>query len=167
MNESAERELWTGHPSQFTAFGFYLLMGVIGALLITATVYASSSESLAGIWYYPLIGVGLVLFAALIKYFLVRTTTYRLTNERLVIEEGVFSRATEEIELYRVKDWSIVQPLWLRMLGRGHVHVLSTDTSAPDIYLSGIIKPEALKDLLRTNVEAAREKKRVRHVDVE
>ena len=166
-NDTTEQELWEGHPSQWMAFKFYFGAVLIIALLAVASGYMKVEMQAEDIWYYPALGIPIVLFIVLIKYFIVRTTHYRLTDERLLVESGIFSRDTEEIELYRVRDWSVLKPFWLRLTGRGHVRVVSTDATAPDLLLRGITKPESVRELLRKNVENARDKKRVRHVDID
>ncbi len=168
QTEPTEQELWTGHPSQWMAFKFYLLSGLIIVLLAAASGYMKMQmPSADAIWFYPALGIPVILFIVLIKFFIVRTTHYRLTDERLLVEEGIFSRDSEEIELYRVRDWSVIKPFWLRVTGRGHVRVVSTDATAPDLLLRGITKPENVRELLRKHVEDARDKKRVRHVDID
>lgn len=164
-SESSQRTVWTGRPSQLTAIRFYLMCTLLAVLLIVAASYAYASD--LGISQYLLGGLLLVGLAALIKFFLVRSTTYELTNERLIVESGILSRDSEEIELYRVRDWSVLQPFWLRVASRGHIRVMSNDATAPDLLLQGIVRPSAVKDMLRTHVETARDKKRVRHLDVD
>ncbi len=164
--ESSEKPLWTGRPSQMTAFGFYFVTVVIAALFLVASFYAYSAD-MASFAQYPLYAFLVTLLVALGKYIVVRSTTYTLSSERLQIETGLLSRSSEEIELYRVRDWAIVQPFLLRLVGQGHVRVMSNDASAPDLFLEGVRRPNKLRDLLRTNVEEARERKRVRHLDVE
>ena len=164
---TSDQEIWHGHPSQWTAFMFYLGCFGLVILLVAGSYYASGFETLEDVYYYPALAIPLVLLAVLIKYFIVRTKEYRLTTERLLVESGILTRNSEEIELYRVRDWAVHKPFWLRIVGRGHVRVLSTDATAPDLYLTGIAKPEKVRELIRTNVENARDKKRVRHVDID
>lgn len=167
QHSSTERELWEGHPSQWMAFKFYFACALIVAILGWISGYAYMVLELDEYWYYPALGIPVVLFVAMINFFLIRTTHYRLTDERLLVEAGVFSRDSEEIELYRVRDWSVIKPFWLRLTGRGHVRVVSTDATAPDLLLRGITRPEDVRELLRRHVETARDKKRVRHVDID
>ncbi|MEM7677126.1 MAG: PH domain-containing protein [Myxococcota bacterium] len=171
QNQTAEEELWAGHPSQWTAFKFYLLSALLGIGLIVLSGYISinglPNPELERFWYYPLFGLPVLMFAVLIRYLIVRTTHYSLTNERILSEKGIFSRDSEEIELYRVRDQQVLKPFWLRITGRGHVRILSTDTTAPDFMLTGITNPDKVRELLRTHVEVARDKKRVRHFDID
>ncbi|MEM7678085.1 MAG: PH domain-containing protein [Myxococcota bacterium] len=160
-SSGSEKKLWSGTPSQLTAFRFHLVCGVLGASLLFGSIYAVLNNN--GIALYAFAGAVFFALAAAIKYFIVRSTAYSLTSERLIVETGILSRSSEEIELYRVKDWSVMQPLLLRMFGHGHVRITSNDATAPELILMGISKPENLRDLVRTHVEASRDKKRVRH----
>jgi len=164
-SSSSEQALWSGTPSQLTAFRFHLICAVLIVSLLFGAVYALLSNN--GISVYALGAAVVIGLAAAVKYFIVRSTNYALTSERLIVETGILSRSSEEIELYRVKDWSVLQPLLLRMFGYGHVRITSNDATAPELLLMGISKPEKVRDMVRTHVEAAREKKRVRHFDIE
>ena len=50
------------------------------------------------------------------KWLVVRCTEMTLTNQRLKIRSGVFSRKTNELELYRVKDTTLDEPFILRLV---------------------------------------------------
>ena len=60
-----------------------------------------------------------------IAYLKTRFTKYELSIERLKIKKGILSQNIEETELYRVKDYSIFKPFFLRIFGLGHL-VLTT-----------------------------------------
>lgn len=160
-------EPWIGYPSQLTAFRFYFVGVLIFALLIWATYFLSTTASLEGLWYFPLIGIAVVAVACLFRYYIVRTTKYTLTSERLIREHGVLNRVIDDIELYRVRDYTVEEPILLRVFGKGHLVVTSTDVSDPELRLLAIPRPEQVRNRLRKNVEAARDKKRVHHLDVD
>ncbi len=167
-HDTPETDLWEGHPSQWMAFGFYLVCGLLALLLAGLTAWmVVATQNMGGYWYYPAIGVLAIVVTVAIRYQLVRSTHYRLTDQRLIVEEGIFSRDSEEIELYRVKDWSVIKPFWLRLANRGHIRVLSTDATAPNLVIKGITKPDRVRELIRKHVEFARDKKRVFHHDME
>lgn len=164
-SESSQQDVWKGHPSQLMAFRFYLVCALLAVGLLAISYIAYTAET--SYWSYPLLGLVAVGLACLIKYVLVRSTTYTLSTDRLIVQSGLLSTSTEEMELYRVRDWSILQPFWLRLFGLGHVRVVSNDATAPDLRIEGIVNPSKLRELLRNRVEAARDDKRVRHVDIE
>ncbi|HVE16043.1 MAG TPA: PH domain-containing protein [Chthoniobacterales bacterium] len=154
----AEVSLWKGHTSQWTYFWTY---AACGALAIAA---------LAGI---PFTGglsaIGLVIPLAwwAVRWWTNRTTTYELTSQRLRISRGVLNRRLDEIELYRVKDYVMEQPLFLRLLGLGNITLISSDATTPAVVLRAIPGVETVREQIRTSVQTERDRKRVRELDVD
>lgn len=137
-----EQTVWEGRPSQWVNFGYF----VIGGLLCWTVL--------------PL----LMLLAA---YLRVRFTQYAITSQRLRITTGVLSRRVDEIELYRVKDYTVVEPFILRLVGMGSIYVASNDVNTPSVVLSGVVNPRSIREKLRTATEARRDQKRVRVAEME
>ena len=73
-----EENIWEGSPSQWTNFSFYIL-----CVILTAAF-----------------GLGLLL--ALWKYFDTYFNKYEITDQRIVEHKGIFSKTSDEIELFRV-----------------------------------------------------------------
>lgn len=90
-----------------------------------------------------------------------------LTSERLRVVRGLLNRATEEVELTRVRDVSFEQSLAQRALGIGTVTVVGTDATAPTIVLHDVEEPEQVKELIRQAVRDQRRRQRVRQVESE
>ena len=107
------------------------------------------------------------IFIALARYLQTKNKVYELTTERLKITEGVFSRVTDTLELYRVKDLETRQPFLYRTFGVENVQLNSSDTSSPFIFIQAIPCTIALGDKIRDQVEAIRTQKQVREIDVE
>ncbi len=133
-----ERIEWTGHPSQWQNFWWFAL-----CLLILPIPYA--------VW----------------KWWVTRSTTYTLTDQRLKFTRGVFTRTTDDLELYRVRDTRMQQGFVERMLGLGEVLLYSTDETSMEISLPYIRDAEAVREKIRVLVEARRDAKRVRYLDAE
>jgi len=112
--------------------------------------------------------VGLVVPAILwtVRWWMNRTTVYELTTQRLKIRSGILNRRLDELELYRVKDYVLEQPLLLRFLGLGNVTLVTSDASTPSIALRAIAQAEDVRELLRNAVQTERDRKRVRELDV-
>ena len=87
---------------------------------------------------------------------------YRLTTERLFIRSGLIARHVEELELYRVKDLKLQQGILERIFRIGTITVLSTDDTTPVVVLSGIADPEPVKEVIRSQYRAARQREGVR-----
>ena len=99
------------------------------------------------------------------KWLTVRCHRFEISTERLKMFEGVLNRSVDEIELYRVKDTQIQQPILYRLFGLGHVILETSDRSHPKATLNAIKAPREVGEILRREVESLRDKKRVREVD--
>jgi hypothetical protein len=86
------------------------------------------------------------------------TTTYTLTNLRLVFRTGMLSKKEEQIELIRIKDLQLIQGLKDRTLGVGDIRIVSTDENDPKITLQDVKNPVEVKDLIWKAVRSEREK---------
>ena len=158
----AETSLWKGHTSQWIHFWYYFFCLVLAAGIIAAATLLALPTG--GLTYLALI-VPLMMW--LIRWWYTKTTTYELTSQRLKITCGILNRRLEELELYRVKDYSMNQPLMLRMLGLGHLSMVTSDSSTPRIDIRAIPGVVEVREKLRSAVQAERDRKRVRELDVD
>ena len=101
----------------------------------------------------------------IVAYLKTRFTIYELTQTRLRLKTGIFSQKIEDTELYRVRDYSIDKPFLFRIFGLGHIQILTSDKSNPEIYLYAIRQTEKTAELIRNNVEIARKKSGTREID--
>lgn len=99
---------------------------------------------------------------ALIRYVRVSNHKYELTMQRLREQTGVLFRKSDVLELYRVKDISVDQPLMQRLAGCGRVILQTSDISTPTVILEAVPDPLAVADLIRDCVERCRVSKGVR-----
>lgn len=88
-------------------------------------------------------------------------TKYSITNEKLLIETGVFTKNEEEIRLYRILDMTLRRSLGERLFGLGTIHCCTADQSAPEIDIKLIKRSGEVKNLLSDLVERERMEKRV------
>ena len=107
------------------------------------------------------------IFIALARYLKTKNKVYELTTERLKITEGVFSKVTDTLELYRVKDLEMRQPFLYRLVGIENIQVNTSDVSSPFILIEAIPSTVALADKIRNQVETIRAQKGVREIDIE
>lgn len=151
-----EPSIWQASPSQWTKLGTYALSLVlaVGAVAL-------------GIIYLPWLALLLFIPVGIAgwTYLNVRARVYELTTERLRFYSGVFDRHIEEIELYRIKDFTIDKPFLLRIFGLGNVHIITSDRSRPSVELHGITGARDVRNQLRHHVEQVRDEKGVREVD--
>ena len=134
---SHEPILWEGSPSQWQNVGWWL-----SCILILPIPVA--------IW----------------KALSTKKFQISLTGQRLRIRSGIFSKHNEYVELYRIKDWTLNEPFTQRVFGSGVINILSSDRTTPKLHLTWIKGALGFVEKLRYSVEAVRDKKRVRELDM-
>lgn len=155
MNE--EQSLWKVRSSHWLGMAGY---AVAGALALGISV--------GGIFFPPaFIALPLPLLYALWHFLVIRSRVYELTCERLRITSGVFNQKIDEIELYRIKDTSVLRPWWMRLTGLSSINLETSDRSLPQLTIPGVPDGLNLREVLRKQVEIQRDKKRVREMDFE
>jgi membrane protein YdbS with pleckstrin-like domain len=139
---AAEEIVWRGTSSQWKNFGVYLLCGLFCWLVVP-------------------------IFFALVYYLQTRCKVFELTTQRFKITSGVFTKTTETLELYRVKDIETRQPFFSRLVGIENVQMTTSDASSPFVLIEAVPSSVGFADKLRNQVEIIRQQKRVREIDIE
>ena len=93
-------------------------------------------------------------------------TQYALSGDRLFISVGLLNIKDDEILLYRVRDIDTSRSLWQRLFGVGTVTVMSSDKSMPTLVLKNIKDPVYVKELIHTQVEEMKIRRRVRFGEI-
>jgi hypothetical protein len=88
--------------------------------------------------------------------FLSIAVNYLITDQRVRISKGLFSRTFENIELLRIQDIDHRQSLGERMINRGDIEIRSHDPHSPIVVLENVPAPDEVYDLLRRAVRKAR-----------
>ncbi len=101
----------------------------------------------------------------LLAYLNTRFTRYQLSSEVLIITKGILNQNVEQTELYRVKDYSISKPFFLRLFGLGHLILTTSDKNNKYVRLDALKDVEKIKDLIRNNVEKARKRTGTKEMD--
>ena len=157
-----ETLVWRGTPSQWTNFGTYFFCLLLAGGIIAAYYLVPPPPQ-------PLILLGLIVpaFWALARWIATRCQRYEVTSERVKITTGLFSRHTNELELYRVRDYSIIEPFWLRLVGCGNVVLVTADSTNPNFVLRAVPHASNLKDQIRMHTERMRQRRGVRSLEVD
>ncbi len=160
--EQTEQTLFKGSSSPLVNVGTYVLCGVIA---LAAGVFAFIIPAPGS---YILGGVGVLAIGYMIaQWLLIKVRVYEVTTERIRISDGVITRRTDELELYRVKDTTLVEPFFMRMLSLGDLEITTNDVTTPVLRMRAIRGARQLREDLRKSVEACRDKKRVRLAELE
>jgi uncharacterized membrane protein YdbT with pleckstrin-like domain len=156
-----ETIVWRGTPSHWTNFGTYLFCLILAAAVVAAYLLITPPEPLI------LLGLALPVVWALTRWIGLRCLRYEITSERVKITTGLLSRQTNEIELYRVRDYTVVEPFWLRLVGCGNIVLVTADRSTPHIVLRAVPHAATLKDQIRTYTERMRQRRGVRDLEID
>lgn len=93
---------------------------------------------------------------------------FEITEERLVIRRGIIAKSVDEIELYRIKDVRINFSIINQIAGIGAISISSSDetTRDGDLVIRDVERAQARREELRRLVDTARQKRRVREIDM-
>ena len=106
-------------------------------------------------WFLILITFGFFLLALYYKRIY---TSYSLTNKRLLIISGIFTKSVDEIELFRVTDSVADQSMIDMWADIGNVTISSSDKTG-NIVMRKVPNPHYLRDTLRRQYMQARQSK--------
>lgn len=149
--------LWKGHTSQWVHFWYYLFCILLAAGVGVASVVTAGIAA---------VGFAVPLLMWVFRWWATKCLSYELTTQRLRIRSGIFSRHVDELELYRVKDYSMQQPFFLRLVGLGNITLVTSDATTPTVNIRAVSGVEDIREKLRTAVQSERDRKRVRELDV-
>ena len=135
---SGEEVLFEGRPA---------LVPSLGVLLLAIVTF--------GLWLLP-------------RWWHRGSTLYRLTTRRIVVETGLLSKRLEQIDLYRIADYTVDRPFGQRLLGTGNLLLRTFDKSTPELNVHEIkTDVVSLYERLRAATEAEKTRRGVRMVDYE
>jgi uncharacterized membrane protein YdbT with pleckstrin-like domain len=133
-----ERVLFEGSPAA---------IGTIGAFLLTLV----------------LLGIPWLFY-----WIAARSTHYKLTNRRIVVERGIFSKRLEQIDIYRVQDYVVERPFGQRLLGTGNLVIQASDRTTGEVRIERVrADVRELYEKLREATEQDKRSRGVRVLDVE
>jgi membrane protein YdbS with pleckstrin-like domain/DNA-directed RNA polymerase subunit RPC12/RpoP len=113
-----------------------------------------------------LVPIALGMLLLLVVWIRVKSCSYRLTTQRLFVRRGWLTKHVDELELYRVKDVVVDQGVLERVLGYGGVTVLAGDDTTPEVDLLRISSPTKVKEMIRTQYRACRQREGVRPTEL-
>jgi uncharacterized membrane protein YdbT with pleckstrin-like domain len=159
MAAVAEETLWRGSPSA------RVLAGRIVAIILTAVLIPVAASLLASQtndlemssritkfgWLIAAIAVFWQIVTFLIVMVRLQSTSYTITNQRVMIERGMLSKSLNEIDLRSIDDTQFFQSFTGRLLGIGNVTLISSDKASPTTVLHGITKPREVREMIRAN----------------
>lgn len=174
-----EQQLWEGRPS-LKALALDLVATLLFSISFALAVYltyqpalrviaglsrdmakavaADESKIRITVILFVVLMTGARLARLLWRGLVLRSQSYRLSNQRLLVETGVFSKTINEIDLRTVDDITFHQRFIERLLGLGQIGIVSSE---PDPHgaghrragiraqLVGIPDPRAVREQIR------------------
>lgn len=172
MQNEKEKVLYQGAPSQiinFNTFAICIIMLLLAIFMpflwnnIFIHYFASNKHayiSLAKAMFF------IPLFWSMRCWLKVKCHKYKITAERFIEIEGMLTRTTNEIELFRIKDMTLSEPLILRIFNCGNIIMNTSDKSSPVVVMCAIKNAKPVLDTLRKNVALMRASKGVREIEM-
>jgi uncharacterized membrane protein YdbT with pleckstrin-like domain len=117
---------------------------------------------------WPLLISAAALIIVLWKWVENMAARYDICPDRLIVRRGIFVKSLDEIELYRVKDIRLDFSLINQLAGIGTITVTSSDetTRGKPLAMLQVERAADRRERLRTLVDQARQKRRVREIDM-
>jgi uncharacterized membrane protein YdbT with pleckstrin-like domain len=142
---AGEQIVWSGRPSWRSMLAFYIKWGVVAlAPGVIGQVVASTTSHDSYRWWLWLLTVVLLLLMLFAGWLQRIDTHYIVTNQRINIRQGIFSRADHATSYERLQNVKTYQSFLERMLGVG---LVDFDTAAGDDFdfkFTGITDPAGL-----------------------
>ena len=137
------------HPHWKVLFRPFFFLLLVVAAVVVAGVFLAGQGLAQTVGFLVVCGLGLVVFGWLtvwpwLKW---RTTHYVVTNERVIMRVGVFSRQGRDIPLNRVNDVSFQHSLFERLLGAGTLTIESAGERG-QVVLNDIPRVEKIQSQL-------------------
>jgi uncharacterized membrane protein YdbT with pleckstrin-like domain len=98
------------------------------------------------------------------RVLLIRSNVFNVSKEQIVHENGLFSKNVEFLEMYRIKDYNISKPFFMRLIGTMVVTLTTSERPNKIFTMKGVPSSQFVYSL-RNLVELQRKNKRVYEVD--
>ena len=145
-----------------TLAGWGTILLIVGGAVLVPVL----SDRGVGNW--PLLLTVLGVAIVLVKWVQNLAATYEITDQRLIMRRGIVMKSIDEIELYRIKDVRIDFSIINQLADIGTICISSSDetTRQGDLVMRHVGKARARREELRRLVDAARQRRGVRELDM-
>jgi membrane protein YdbS with pleckstrin-like domain len=163
--DDSEEVYFEGSPLLRAEFGKVAIFGLIGIAIIALVTTDAFKWHSSLPWWMRLLAIAVAIGLFFIPSITRRTVRYRITNYRIDVTSGFFSRNIDTIELWHVEDIRLHQSLFNRMVGVGTIAVSSRDQVLPLLSLRGLPRPQELFKMLEQRIIAVKRQRGVMKVD--
>ncbi len=99
------------------------------------------------------------------KSLAVKSIKYVLTSDRLEYERGVFSKAMDNLDIFRIKDIKLQRSFTDRIFGVGTIKLLTSDSTHPELDMVKIRDSKTVYETLKNVSLDADDRRRVVHYE--
>jgi len=153
-------------PSQVINYGHYLSAAL--QMAVCAMLFAILRR------YWPMltpvilaIPLVAILGLATLTWLKTASTTYHFGKGRLTWRTGILSRSAESLELYRIADVTMRQPLFQRLCGVGRIVLSTADANHREVVMDGVPRPDQFRDWLTDTVQQTRRERGMREIQMD
>ena len=153
-------------PSQVINYGVYLSAAL--QMAFCAALFALLRK------YWPMLSpiflaipLVAILGVATLAWLKTATTSYHFAKGRLTWRTGVLSRSAESLELYRIADVTMKQPLFQRLFGVGRIVLSTADANHREVVMEGVPSPDRFRDWLTDAVQQTRRERGMREIQMD
>lgn len=162
MAETMSHDEVVIRPSQVINYGAYLLAAVQMAIVAAGFAVLRTHWNISPWFLAALLAV--ILANAGLTWLKTASTSYHFAKNRLTWRTGVLSRSVQSLELYRVADVTMRQPLFQRLFGVGRIIIRSADANHREIVIPGVPAPDRFRDWLTDSVQDTRRERGMREM---
>jgi membrane protein YdbS with pleckstrin-like domain len=153
----------TIRPSQVINYGAYLWAAL--QMAFCAVLFAILRR------YWPMLSLVIlaiplvaILGLASLTWLKTASTSYHFAKGRLTWRTGLLSRTAESLELYRIADVTMRQPLSQRLFGVGRIVLSTADANHREVVMEGVPAPDRFRDWLTDAVQQTRRERGMREI---
>jgi uncharacterized membrane protein YdbT with pleckstrin-like domain len=127
-----------------------IVIPIAAGYVASHTADLEMSERITKIgWYATALLLLIQLVGFLFAMLRLQSTLYAVSNQRVLIEQGILSKSLSEIDLRSIDDTQFFQSVTERLLGIGNVTLVSSDKALPVSVLRGIHNPRNVRETIR------------------
>jgi membrane protein YdbS with pleckstrin-like domain len=157
-------------PSQVINYGAYFWAAV--QMVVCAVLFAILRRYWPMQWptlspFIVAIPLVAILGLASLTWLKTASTSYHFAKGRLTWRMGILSRTAESLELYRIGDVTMHQPLFQRLFGVGRIVISSADANHREVVMEGVPGPDRFRDWLTDAVQQTRRERGMREMQLD
>jgi uncharacterized membrane protein YdbT with pleckstrin-like domain len=166
MFEQGKDSLWSSRPSLRAIGASTVFVAMVTAAVWVFSPYLIMSlyKATSGVPFWSvevikvmqwvlrgIVGFGLLLnVIKLIKMWSIR---YEVTPTRFLYHHGILIRKHDEIELQRIRDYRVLEPIFSKGLGLGTVELITRDETHPLLKIGPFVDARHVQEVIREGVE--------------